>query len=114
MNRRGLFRTTSHKTPGVLAQAGLKFALSTEHPQTGIDHLVTTAAIACREGMPEEEALKAITIYPAEILGLADQIGSIEKGKKADLVVWSGHPFETLTRVDKVLIGGQMVYERGN
>lgn len=114
MNRRGLFRTTSHKTPGVLAQAGLKFALSTEHPQTGIDHLVTTAAIACREGMPEEEALKAITIYPAEILGLADQIGSIEKGKKADLVVWSGHPFETLTKVDKVLIGGQMVYERGN
>ena len=112
MNRRGLFQTTSHKTPGVLSKAGLQFALSTEHPNTGIDHLVTTAAIANREGMSEEEALKAITLYPAQILGLDDQIGSLEVGKRADLVVWTGHPFETLTKVETVLIDGVSVYER--
>lgn len=112
MNRRGLFRTTSHKTPAVLSQAGLKFALSTEHPQTGIDHLVTTAAVACREGMAEEEALKSITLYPAQILGLDHELGSLEVGKRADLVVWTGHPFETLTKVETVYVDGQSVYER--
>ena len=73
---------------------------------------MTTAAIANREGMSEEEALKAITLYPAQILGLDDQIGSLEVGKRADLVLWSGHPFETLTKVETVLIDGVSVYER--
>lgn len=112
MNRRGLFQTTSHKTPGILSQAGLRFALSTEHPQTGIDHLVTTAAIACREGMNEEEAFKAITLYPAQILGIDEQMGSLEVGKRADLVIWSGHPFETLTKVETVFIDGNIVLDR--
>ena len=112
MNRRGLFSTTSHKTPGILQQAGLKFALSTEHPQTGIDYLVTTAAIANREGMDEEEALKAITLYPAQLLGLDSQLGSLDVGKKADLVLWTDHPFETKSYVEQVWIEGLPVYER--
>ncbi|HHY30697.1 MAG TPA: amidohydrolase family protein, partial [Syntrophaceticus sp.] len=56
-------------------------------------------------------ALKAITINPAEILGIADRVGSLEKGKDADIIVLSGHPFDWRTKVELVLINGKIVYE---
>ena len=61
-------------------------------------------------GLPREEALKGITIYPAEVLGVSDRIGSIEPGKDADLVIFSGDPFFYRSRVEKVLINGKIVY----
>lgn len=64
------------------------------------------AGFAAAYGLGKEEALKAVTIYPAEIFGVADQLGSIEKGKRADLIVTDGDPFETKTNIEKVFIQG--------
>ncbi|MPN57515.1 hypothetical protein SDC9_205209 [bioreactor metagenome] len=58
------------------------------------------------------EALKAITIYPAEILGIADRVGSIEVGKDADIAIFDGHPFNATAKTEAVLIDGQVVYRR--
>jgi imidazolonepropionase-like amidohydrolase len=74
-----------------------------------VRNLPYQAATAVAFGLPQEEALKAITIYPAEIWGVSDQIGSIEKGKLADLVVTTGDILEIQTQVKHVLIKGQDV-----
>jgi imidazolonepropionase-like amidohydrolase len=62
--------------------------------------------------MPEEEALKAITINAAEIIGVDNQIGSLETGKDADIVVFSGHPLDYRTVADLVLVDGRVAYLR--
>ena len=77
-----------------------------------IRELPLAAAFAVKGGMDRDEALKAITIHAAEILGVADRIGSIEKGKDADLVMMSGDPFHYLTRVEEVFINGETVFEK--
>jgi len=61
--------------------------------------------------MDRDEALKAITITPAEILGVGDRVGSLEKGKDADIVVLSGDPLDVTTRVEKVILNGKTVYQ---
>jgi imidazolonepropionase-like amidohydrolase len=61
--------------------------------------------------MDPNEALKAITITPAEILGVAERVGSLEKGKDADIVVLSGDPLDVTTRVEKVILNGKTVYQ---
>lgn len=99
-------------TAGLLARAGVKVAIMTDHPVIPINFLPFCAALAIREGMPEEEALKAVTINSAEIIGAADRIGSIEPGKDADLVIWAGHPFELRSRVEKTIVDGEIVYSR--
>jgi imidazolonepropionase-like amidohydrolase len=101
----------SFKTAGVLSQTGVQVAIMTDHPVVPIQYLPLLAALTVREGMDEEEALKAITINPAEILGIADRVGSLEKGKDADIIVLSGHPFDWRTKVELVLINGKIVYE---
>ncbi|AZR71985.1 amidohydrolase [Anoxybacter fermentans] len=98
------------ETPGILAKAGVKVALMTDHPVIPVHYLPICAGLAVRHGMPEMEALKAITINAAEILGVADRVGSIEVGKDADIVIFDGHPLETMTKVVKVFINGEEVY----
>ena len=102
------------KTPGILAKQGIKVAIMTDHPCVPVQHLLLSAAIAAREGMDEKEALKAITINAAEIIGISDKVGSIEKGKDADIVIFSGNPLELKTQVQKTIINGVIVYERIN
>jgi imidazolonepropionase-like amidohydrolase len=68
------------------------------------------AALAVQQGMDEEEALKAITINPAEIIGVADRVGSLEAGKDADVVVFSGHPLDYRSVPEVVLIDGKEEY----
>lgn len=68
------------------------------------------AAIYVSYGMKKEEALKGLTIYPAEILGVSNWIGSIEPGKDADLVVLDGDPFDIFASVKAVLIDGEIVF----
>ena len=68
------------------------------------------AAVAVREGLPEDEALKALTINPAEIVGLSDRIGSIEVGKDADIAVFSGDPLDSRVRCVLTLINGEIVH----
>ncbi|MCK4438004.1 amidohydrolase family protein, partial [Candidatus Bathyarchaeota archaeon] len=77
---------------------------------SAVKYLTINAALAMREGMPEEEALKAITINPAEILGVADRVGSIEVGKDADLRLLSGDPLDVMTKVQNVIIDGEIVF----
>jgi imidazolonepropionase-like amidohydrolase len=97
--------------PSLLANAGVKFAITSPTDETIAD-LQFIAGYAVSQGLSPEEALKAVTITPAEILGLADRVGSIEKGKDADLVILTGEPFEVRSIVDKALINGKVVYAR--
>lgn len=97
------------KTPGVLAKEGVKVAIMTDHPVIPIQYLPVCAAMASREGMDEDKALKAITINAAEILDIQDRVGSLEKGKDADIVVYSGHPFDLRNKVNMVIIDGEIV-----
>ncbi len=96
-------------TPGVLAKAGIKVAIMTDHSVTPIERLPLCAALAARAGMDEEDALRAITIWPAEILGVADRIGSLEEGKDADIVIWDGNPLALSSSPQIVLINGKIV-----
>ena len=95
----------------LLAEAGIKFAISAPTDDT-IGDLQFVAGYAVSQGLSPEEALKAITITPAEILGIADRTGSIEKGKDADLVILTSEPFDVQSAVDKTLIDGKVVYTR--
>ncbi len=104
-------REMTPKNPGLMAKAGVKVAIQTDE-SSAVKYLNINAALAVREGMPEAEALKAITIHAAEIIGVEDRIGSLETGKDADLVVWSGHPFDYRSLAELVLVDGQVVYQR--
>jgi len=99
----------SFKTPGVLARAGVKVAIMTDHSVTPIEQLPLCAALACKAGMDIEDALRAITINPAEILGVSDRIGTLEVGKDADIVIWSEHPLLITARPLYVIIDGEIV-----
>ena len=87
-------KNLSFKAPKVLEQAGIEYAMMTDHPVTPEQYLPICTAVAVREGASEEGALKAITINAAKITGIADRVGSIEVGKDADIAVFSGHPFD--------------------
>lgn len=99
------------RNPALLAEAGVKVAIQTDDT-TGVQWLPIHAALAVKGGMGEEEALKAITINPAEIIGVADRVGSLEEGKDADIVIMSGHPFDFRTKTELVLVNGEIVYRR--
>lgn len=99
----------SYKTPGILADAGLKVALMSDHPVVPIHYLPVYAALAVKSGMDKREALKAITINPAEILGVDDRVGSIKEGKDADLVLFDGDPLVVESEVKEVFINGEIV-----
>ena len=72
------------------------------------------AALLAAEGITDTDALRTITLSPAEILGVANRVGSIEEGKDADLVILDGAPLNTLSRIEKVLINGAIVWEGHN
>ncbi|MTK10950.1 MAG: amidohydrolase [Clostridiaceae bacterium] len=99
-------------TPVVLYNSGVKIALMTDHPVIPVHYLPLCAALAVRAGLSEEAALKAITLNPAEILGIGDRVGSLEEGKDADIVVFDKHPFDIQAKSQLVLINGEIVYKR--
>ncbi len=103
-------RNKSMETPAILSKAGVKVAIMTDHPVTPIENLWLYAAMAMREGMEEEEALKAITINAAEIVGIGNRVGSLEAGKDADIVIFDGHPFEIKSRATTTIINGEVVF----
>ncbi len=104
-------REMTPKNPALMAEAGVKVAIQTDE-MSAVKYLTINAALAVREGMPEEEALKAITINAAEIIGVDDRVGSLEVGKDADIVVFSGHPFDYRTVTELVLVNGKVAYIR--
>ena len=105
-------RELSFETPKALYEAGVHFAIQTDAVGSTIAFLPICAGLACREGLPYEEALKAITISPAQIIGVGDRVGSLEKGKDADIRIISGDPLELKTKVEKVIINGELAWSR--
>ncbi|MEK6287395.1 MAG: amidohydrolase family protein [Acidobacteriota bacterium] len=91
---------------GLLSKAGVKIAFQTNDSAYS-RNLPYHAGMAAAFGLPKEEALKAVTIYPAEIFGIADRVGSIEQGKIANLIVTDGDPLEIRTQIKHVFINGR-------
>lgn len=103
-------QNVSFKTPGIIAKEGTKIAITTDHPVTPIQYLPKCAGLAVRDGLSLEEGLKAITLYPAQICGVSDRIGSLEIGKDADIAIFDDNPMQTLTHTLYTLINGKIVY----
>jgi imidazolonepropionase-like amidohydrolase len=97
--------------PNRLREAGLRYCITLSHRFGGSDvrNLPYHAATAAAHGLPPEEALKAITLYTAQILGVADRVGSLEGGKDATLIVASGDILEPATRVEMAYVQGRQV-----
>ncbi len=102
----------SFNTLEVLWEAGIPVTITMDHPVVPVGYLPTAAGYAVKAGLPYEEALKAITLNPAKVLGIDDRYGSLEVGKMADVVLWSGDPLEIQSEVEQVLIHGEVVYRR--
>ncbi len=99
----------SHRAPVVLEQAGATYCISTDAPPVPIQFLPTSAASAVREGLDPEAALRAVTITPARVLGIDERVGSLEPGKDADIVVYGGSPFNLMSRIELVMMDGEIV-----
>ena len=102
-------RHLSLSSPGIISKSGIPTALITDHPETPISLLTLCAAAAVRGGMDRNDALRAITITPAEICGIADRTGSIEAGKDADLVFFRHDPFDITEKPLHTMIGGRLL-----
>ncbi len=106
-------RERSFKTVVTLVKTGVKVALQTDS-LTPMDYFQLLPMYAIKEGLTREEALNCVTKNPAEILGIDDRVGSLNEGKDADIVIWSDHPFEFYSKVEKVFINGKEVYSVKN
>ena len=95
------------ETPGILAKAGCHVSIITDAPVTPLHYLPLCAGLAIKAGMDEYEALRAVTINPAEHIGIADRVGSLEEGKDADVVIVDGCPFDVTGVIKHVLINGE-------
>jgi len=105
-------RNLELKNAKVLSEAGILFSLTTDHPVAPLQYLPYCAALAVKGGLDFYGALKAITINPAVILGIDDIVGSIEKGKHADLVLYDGNPLEIVNSAETVIVNGKVVYKK--
>ena len=99
---------TPYANAGKMAKAGVKVAIRTDEEEN-VRNLPFHAAFAAAYGLGKDEALKAITINPAEIFGIADQYGSVEAGKRANLIIATGDPMETKSQIVHVFIDGYMI-----
>lgn len=102
----------SFKTAGVLAKAGIKVAVTTDHPVALIQYLPICAGYSVKFGLPMEEGLKALTLYPAQICRVDDRVGSLEPGKDADIAIFDGNPMEVFTHTLYTIIDGEIVYDK--
>lgn len=95
------------ETAGIMSRAGIKVCLTADHDVTPIYYLPVYGAQAVKAGLDEVEGLKALTRNPAEVLGIGGRKGEIKEGKDADLVIWSGRPFDSCTKAETVFIMGK-------
>lgn len=107
-------KNASFTTAGKLAEAGIPFAFQSGFesyvPKTRI--ILYEAAVAVANGLPREQGLRALTIQPAKLLGIDHRVGSLEKGKDADLVLYDGDPFEYTTHITSVIVDGNVVKKK--
>jgi len=109
--RRGDAYDAAYELPAALHQAGIRYCIATQgrFGASNVRNLPYHAAAAIGFGLPADEALKAITLYPAQILGVADRVGSLEAGKDATLFIADGDPLDTPTQVTAAWIRGRTV-----
>lgn len=101
------------ETPRVLVEAGVKIAITTDSPVIPLQYLSLCAGLAHKAGLDEMEALKAITINAAEIIGLDKRVGSIEVGKDADIVIFEGNPIKDVDyQTYMTIIDGKVVFQK--
>ncbi|MFS0705535.1 amidohydrolase [Cellulomonas sp. 179-A 9B4 NHS] len=93
-----------------IAAAGVRVAITTDHPVVPINFLVHQATLAVKEGLPPRTALEALTVNPASFFGLEGRVGALEPGRDGDVVIWSADPLDVHARVEHVLIEGRTVY----
>ncbi|SKC90192.1 amidohydrolase [Maledivibacter halophilus] len=105
-------KNKSFIAPGILSEEGLKVAITTDSPVVPLQYLPICAALAVKKGMDRYEALKAITINAADIMGISDRVGSLEVGKDADIVIWDKDPLDVQASVEYTIINGKIVYSR--
>lgn len=103
-------RHRSLRNPGLLARAGVKIAITTDHPVVPINFLVFQAILSVKEGLDRDTALRSITLNPAEIMGLDDRVGALRPGLDGDVVLWSGDPLDVMSRALRVFVAGREVY----
>ena len=97
----------SFETPNELYKAGILFSIITDSPVVPQQYLSLSAALAAKAGLPEYEAIKAITINPAKILGLDNRVGSIKEGKDADFVICTKNILDTTNEIKDVYVDGK-------
>lgn len=97
-----------YQNPGLLAEAGVKVLMGTGETEN-VRNVLYNAGYAATYGLGREEAIKALTINPAEVWGVADRLGSIEQGKQANLVITNGDPLEPATQIEHVFINGYKI-----
>lgn len=109
----GETRNVSFETAATLSRAGIPLAFQSGHEPyvPKIRVVLFEAAVAVAHGLPFDEALEAVTLGPARILGIDDRVGSLEAGKDGDLAIFDGDPFETISHVCGVVIEGEVVSE---
>ena len=98
----------AYANPGIMSKAGVKVAIRT-NDQENVRNLPFHAGFAAAYGMSKEDALKSVTIVPAEIFGVADKLGSLEVGKLANIMVTTGDPLEPKTQIKYLFIDGWIV-----
>ena len=98
----------------ILEENGIPFAASTGHPGMNIELAAIHLTLMYKKGLSVKSALESATINAARYIGLEEQIGSLEPGKDADIVIWDGHPLDYYTSASTVLIRGQVVYEKNS
>jgi imidazolonepropionase-like amidohydrolase len=103
-------RNRSIANPGRLAAAGVEISITTDHPVVPIHFLIHQATLAVKEGLDRDVALRAVTIHPARVIGCADRLGSLEPGKDADVVIWSGDPLDVMSRAEVAYSSGREIY----
>ncbi|GAA1991079.1 amidohydrolase [Amycolatopsis minnesotensis] len=103
-------RNRTLRAPGILARAGVRIAITTDHPVVPINFLVYQAALSVKDGLEPETALRALTVNPAAMLGLGHRVGALKPGLDADVVLWSGDPLDVMNRALRVFVSGREVY----
>ena len=103
---------TTDANPALLHEKGVKVCLMSDHPFLNCKYFLHYGAVSHKHGLPFDETLKAMTINPAEALGIEDRVGSLSVGKDADLVVLNGEPFSYKGSIEKTYIEGKLVWER--
>ncbi|ENK1243903.1 amidohydrolase [Clostridium botulinum] len=112
MNFRGKVETQnrSYDTAKILQESGILYAIITDHPVVPIEFLPLSAALAVKNGLQEDEALKAITINAAKILGIDNRVGTLEEGKDADICIYNDNPLNIISKNMYTIISGNIVY----